>query len=293
VISVHGFPDSSDQARAIAGYLGMRHTDIDVHVFPDGESLVTAPKTSEIAVLVRSLHHPNDKLIEVMLAASALRDCGARRVILVAAYLPYMRQDAAFKPGQAISQRIIGAYLARCIDGLVTVAPHLHRINDLGLVVPDAAIDVVPAVDIFARLLGDIGDRPILIGPDEESAPLISALSDKFGLDFIVGTKTRYGDRQVDITLPRTVDPAGRRVILVDDVISSGTTLAMAARQLRIRGAAAVEAIAIHALYDDHADLMMIESGITKIRSADGVPHKSNSTSLAVDLAGGTARIIG
>ncbi len=86
----------------------------------------------------RSLDRPNDKLIELLLAAEAARELGARHLTLVAPYLCYMRQDAAFRPGEAVSQRIDGRFLARSFDAVVTVDPHLHRTARLGDAVPAA-----------------------------------------------------------------------------------------------------------------------------------------------------------
>ena len=81
-ISVHTFAAERVQAEALAAALQSDLQPIDVHAFPDGESLVTARNPAPTAVVYRPLHHPNAKLIEVMLAASALREGGAQRVIL-------------------------------------------------------------------------------------------------------------------------------------------------------------------------------------------------------------------
>jgi hypothetical protein len=68
------------------------------------------------AILVRSLHDPNRKLIEVLLAGDAIRRAGARWVTLVAPYLPYMRQDRVFTAGEPISQRVVGTLLGHAFD---------------------------------------------------------------------------------------------------------------------------------------------------------------------------------
>ncbi|HUY26523.1 MAG TPA: ribose-phosphate pyrophosphokinase-like domain-containing protein [Candidatus Binataceae bacterium] len=106
---------------------------IRVHRFPDGEVLPRiAPPAATEAILVWSLDGAGASLIEALLAADALRRAGARRVTLVAPYLPYMRQDKVFRPGEPISQRVIGAMLGSAFDRVVTIEPHLHRISRLG-----------------------------------------------------------------------------------------------------------------------------------------------------------------
>jgi ribose-phosphate pyrophosphokinase len=285
VVTIHGFSECIAQADALAAAFGARQDPIAIHYFADGESLVTAPPCDVVAVLYRPLDRPNEKLIEVILAAHALRDRGAKRVILVAPYLPYMRQDMAFQSGQAVSQRIIGNLLAGVLDGVITAAPHLHRTLDMTAVFPGIATAAIPPDGLFARLIGTADDHPMLVGPDSESTPLVTAIASVLKLDFMIGEKTRRGDREVEIEFPNIGTVSGRRVILVDDVISSGGTLAHAARLLIGKGATRVDAVAIHALFDENGANLMRAAGISSIRSADGVVHPSNVTSMAPELA--------
>ena len=112
-IAVYGFAETEPQARALAEMLGVGYETVEVRHFPDRESLVRVPAPAAPAALVyRSLDDPNGKLIELMLASSALRANGARQIALIAPYLAYMRQDTAFHPGEAVSQRIVGRFLA-------------------------------------------------------------------------------------------------------------------------------------------------------------------------------------
>ena len=105
--------------------------EIAIHAFPDGEMRVTVGPASATTIIYASLDRPNDKLIALMFAAEALRRGGAKRLVLVAPYLCYMRQDTAFHEGEAISQKVIGPFLARYIDRVITVDAHLHRTPDI------------------------------------------------------------------------------------------------------------------------------------------------------------------
>jgi ribose-phosphate pyrophosphokinase len=108
-----------------------------VHRFPDRESLVRVwGQAGAPAIVMRSLDDPNAKLVEVLLAADALRRAGASRVTLVAPYLAYKRQDRVFQAGEPISQRVVGELLARAFVRGVTVEAHLHRVASLAEVVP-------------------------------------------------------------------------------------------------------------------------------------------------------------
>ena len=282
---VLGFPDYREPARRLADAAGIDYAEISVHHFPDGESLVRLPpELPRQVVLCGSLDRPNEKLIELELAAAAALQLGARHLTLVAPYLCYMRQDKAFHPGEAVSQRIIGDLLARRFDTLITVDPHLHRTTTLQQAAPvRRAVALSAAAPMADRLLGR-GDRPLLIGPDEESAQWVSAIAQPAGLDYGVARKRRLGDRDVRIELP-DLDVSGRNVVLVDDVASTGQTLLEAVRLLTARGAASVSVMVTHALFVDEAFERLKAAGVTDITSTDSVCHRSNAICLAETLA--------
>ncbi len=225
-----------------------------MHRFPDGESRLRLPPALPAdVVLCRSLDHPNDKLVELLIAAAAARELGAVRVTLVAPYLCYMRQDMAFTPGEAVSQRIVGRLLAERFDRVVTVDPHLHRVSDLGEAIPSGHPLALSAAALIARFLQAQLRAPLIVGPDSESEQWVAAIADAAGFDGVACTKTRTGDREVAIELP-SCDMTGRDVVLVDDVASTGHTLARAAEQCRARGAARVDVAVTHGLFVGDGD---------------------------------------
>jgi ribose-phosphate pyrophosphokinase len=266
-----GFHESADAAGRLASELAVRFAEVSVHRFPDGESLVRVDRPPATAILYRSLDNPNTKLIELLLATSALRENGADRVLLVAPYLCYMRQDTAFLPGQAVSQRVIGKLLADHFDAVLTVDPHLHRIHALSEVVPGIeAISITAAPALSAALSGD--GTAVLVGPDRESRQWVEAIADPLECDVLVGEKQRKGDREVAIVFEGIGAVAGRPVVLVDDVIASGATLAVAARLLVGAGAASIEAVATHCLAGDRDLAELKKAGIARIRATDSIP---------------------
>jgi len=282
--AVFGFRECATQAARLAAELGVPSHEVSVHRFPDGESLVRVEPSPETAILCRSLAHANAKLVELLLAASALRGNGAERVMLVAPYLCYMRQDKAFEPGQAVSQRVVGKLIAGHFDGLLTIDPHLHRIHSLAEVMPGIDAVSVTAAPVLSAAI-DAAENPVLVGPDGESRQWVAAIAEPLGLDFMVGSKTRSGDRKVEIHFEGIARIAGRVAVLVDDVIASGVTLEVAARLLREAGAARIEALATHCLASD-ADLAMLRAaGIDRIRSTETAPGPTASIPVAGLLA--------
>ena len=284
VAFIHYFAECAAPAVRLAEALGSQAETIWVHRFPDGESRVRVTPPAATAILYRSLDNPNAKLVEVLLAASALRDNGAERVILVAPYLGYMRQDIAFRPGEAVSQRVIGALLAGHFNGVLTVDPHLHRISSLGEVMPGIPAVAISACPLLAQALAGAAD-PVLVGPDSESRQWVSAIAEAAGLQFLIGEKQRHGDRAVSIRFDGIERFAGCNFVLVDDLIASGETLAQAARHLHEAGAAKVDAIATHCLAgpDDLARLRA--AGIASIRATDTVAGPCANIAVAKLLA--------
>lgn len=280
---VHCFPDSLVLARVLARTLGARLARAEVHRFPDGETRVRVEPSDAPAIVVRSLDDPNAKLFELLLAAAALRDAGAEQVSLVAPYLAYMRQDMAFAPGEAVSQRVIGDLLGRTFDRVLCVEPHLHRIGSLAEVFACEA-EGVSAAPAIADWLSAQGQPCAVIGPDEESAPWVRAIAERARLPFGVAKKARRGDDVVEIQLPAGRAPSPRAWI-VDDIASSGATLAATARALFEAGAEEVGAVVVHAIVAPGATERMRAAGISRFVSCDTIAHPTNAIHVAPLLA--------
>jgi ribose-phosphate pyrophosphokinase len=204
----------------------------------------------------------------------------------VAPYLAYMRQDIAFHPGEAISQRIVGQFLSTLFDAVITVDPHLHRVATLQEAIPVSAANaiVLSGAPILSDLIAKNRDRPLLVGPDEESAQWVAVAALRHGLDHAVCRKVRNGDRSVQVALPEAAI-AGRQVVLLDDMASTGHTAAQATRLLLAAGAKSVDVAVTHALFAGDALQVMHDAGVGEVWSTDCVTHSSNSVSMAPAIA--------
>lgn len=279
------FEDETDQAARIAAAAGMPTACITRHRFPDGELKLRLPERLPPRVaLLRSLDHPNEKLVELLLAARTARTLGATRLTLIAPYLAYMRQDMAFTPGEAVSQRVVGSFLADLFDAVITVDPHLHRIQRLDEAIPVPHTVVLSGAPLLADLIAQRRPQALLVGPDEESAQWVGQAAARHGSDHAVCRKVRHGDRHVEIALP-ALKVRGRPVVLLDDVASSGHTLAQAARGLLAAGAASVDVAVTHALFAGDAGTLLWEAGIRQVWSTDCITHPSNAVSMAPAIA--------
>ncbi|MBE7375845.1 ribose-phosphate diphosphokinase [Pseudomonas lopnurensis] len=283
------FDDERDAALRLAEACGLPAAMVERHRFPDDELRLRLPLAegetlAEQLVLYRGLDHPNEKLVELLLVAGEARRLGAKRLILVAPYLAYMRQDIAFSPGEVVSQRVIGRLLANQFDGLITVDPHLHRVATLPEAVPLADAVTLCAAPALARLIAARHPDALLLGPDAEARQWIEAAAAQHGFEHGVCSKVRHGDHQVDIELPALAF-SGRHVVLLDDVASSGHTLAQAAKKLLAAGAASVDVAVTHALFAGDALEVIRAAGVGEIWSTDCIVHPSNAVRMAPHLA--------
>jgi len=277
---IFAFPECLEPAARLADAMKRAMAPLELHHFPDGETLLRAAPAPEVSILYRSLDRPNAKIFELLLAASALRDGGARQVVLVAPYLAYMRQDKAFHPGEAVSQKVLGELIAGHFDGLITIDPHLHRIASLADMVPGIPALALSAASVLAAAIATDG-APVLVGPDSESRQWVESIAAPAALDILVGEKRRLGDRSVEMAIPGIETVKGRPVVLVDDVVSSGVTLVEAARLALGAGASRVEAAVTHCLAGAEDIAAMREAGISRLIATDTVPGPQASAHVA------------
>jgi ribose-phosphate pyrophosphokinase len=284
-VQVQAFADQAAPARALAGELGVSFALIDLHRFPDGELMPTAPSPAPHTVIFyHSLDHPSDKLIALLLACDAWRRQGVERIVLVCPYLCYMRQDTVFAPGQSLSRDVICPLIGAQVDRVVTVDCHLHRTGRLS----DAfgatrAEDLSAAAPLALALQRD--EPSVVVGPDEESRPWAARIAELLNAPVMVARKERSGDFDVALASAHMNEVAGKRAVIVDDICSSGATLIEAARQALAAGASAVDLGVVHALFGPEVEAALRRAGVRRILSTDAVIHSTNAAALAKPLA--------
>ncbi len=288
------FPLQRTLADALAPLLGARTGRLDWRHFPDGESLVTIEQDLHGAdvALVASLHSPDELAMPLLFAAATAREFGARSVGLVAPYLAYMRQDKRFNPGEAVSAPVFARFLTENFDWLVTADPHLHRnprVSEL-FRIPARAVATAPLVAEWIR--GHVPNG-VLIGPDSESGQWVSDVAHRAGVTYHILTKTRRGDRDVEVSLPSIDAARSRTPIIVDDIVSSGGTMIETLGHLRRLGLPPAVCIVIHPVFAQDAYAQLLAAGAERVVSTDSIPHPSNAISIASLLAEASAELFG
>ncbi|MBX3618849.1 MAG: ribose-phosphate diphosphokinase [Rhizobacter sp.] len=279
-------PGADACADLIARHLHAARVGLDHRRFPDGETYLRVlgdVRGAEVAV-VAQLRDPDAHIPGLLFLADTLRELGAHHVGLIAPYLPYMRQDARFQPGEAVTSVSFARLMSAAFDWLVTVDPHLHRHACLGEIytIPSEVVPSAPAIAAWVQMHVK---RPHLIGPDEESAQWVGEVAAYIGSPHTVLQKARHGDRSVSLSVPDLAALAGRTPVLVDDIVSSAHTLAEAVRVLRAHGAAPPVCVGVHALFAEGAAELLAAAGAACVVTCNTVPHASN----AIDVTGALA----
>lgn len=286
-------PGAEVFAERLCASLSCEQGALKLHCFPDGETCpqFLSPLAGQDVVLVAALEQPDAKMMALYLSACVARELGARSVGVVAPYLPYMRQDAVFAPGQGVTARHFARLLSSCCDWMVTVDPHLHRIHDLAEVY-SIPTEVVPAAPVIAQWVAANVAQPVLVGPDEESEQWVAHVAALAACPFTVLRKVRSGDRDVAVSLPPQDVLAGRTPVLIDDIVSTARTMCAAVKHLTAASGPAPICIGVHALFIGGAFDELKAAGAGQVVSCDTVRHASNGIGMAEALAGAVRRML-
>ncbi len=218
----------------------------------------------------------NDKLCRLLFFLGALRDASAERVTAVVPYLCYARKDKKSKPRDPVTTRYVaGLFDAMGVDRVVTLDVHnlaafqnafrirtdhleakrlfvehfipLARQEEVVVVSPD--VGGVKRAEDFRQAFGNALNRQIH-----------GAFMEKYRSEGVVSGEAVVGD------------VSGKMVIIIDDLISSGTTLARAAENCRARGATKIYAAASHGVFSGKASQTLSNSALEKVVITDTIP---------------------
>ncbi len=150
-------------------------------------------------IIACSLARPDENTLPLLFAADAVRELGATRILVVALYLPHMRQDKRFHPGEAVTSKAFARLLSTHVDSLVTVDPHLHRYRSLNDIyqVPTRVVHAAPAL---AAWIKQHVENALLVGPESKIEQWVSEVAADVGVPFVVLQKTRHGIGRLKLT---------------------------------------------------------------------------------------------
>ena len=264
-------------ATSLARALKTTVVEVKYSRFPDGEHYLVAGDLDEEMIIVGSVVD-NDSLVQLILLIDA---CDSSKNQLVLPYMGYARQDKRFRKGEPISARAVAQALSRGVSEIITVNIHEKEVlNYFG----------VPARNI--SLAGDIGSyikslnlkNPLILAPDEGARAFAEKVASSGGWDFDHLEKTRLSGVEVQMA-PRQLCAAGRSVFIVDDIISTGGTIATATSMLYQQGAKDVYAACVHGVLTGGAYVHLIAAGVRDVLCSDTIERGCSKISAAGQIA--------
>jgi len=283
-LKIVGGPSSLNLAQKIGEELGIQLVKIRVKRFPDGEFYVKFEENvaGENLLIVQSLYPPQDShLMELFLILHTARELGAETIRIFAPYLAYSRQDKRYLEGECLSAAMIAEIIEELgADALYTVDVH----NENVLKMYKIPIYNLTASGELARYFAKKGlENPLVIAPDDEDLAKKRAKYAAKILNTEWDALEKRRDRYTGeiTTFTKDLNVRGRDALIIDDIISTGKTVANAAKILKNQGAKRVFVGVSHALLLGDSIRIIMESGVEEIVGTDSVVNNYAKVSVS------------
>lgn len=277
-------PGSTSQslAAALADETGRPLATPEYRWFPDGEECASVPDFAGGEAVVVAATVSNDALVELLQLQDAVREAGAEAVTTVIPYMGYARQDRAFEPGEPVSARAVARAVSTGTDRVVLVNPHeagVAEFFDVETVVVDAAARLADP------LPDDLAD-PLFLGPDESARGIAATTRDAYGRGAVDHFEKERDYDTGEVTVrPSDADAAGRDVVVVDDIIATGSTMSEAVAALHERGPDRVFIACVHPMLVGNARTKLAAAGVERVFGTDTVEREASAVSVAPIIA--------
>jgi len=257
----------------------------EVRRFPDGEIYVRINRDvgNERVLLVQSTgKKQNEDLVELLLTIDLLKDMGAKEVVAVVPYMTYARQDRRFKPGEALSAKTVCALIERTgTDEFITFDIH-HEETLSHFSIKAVSLTSMGVIGRYMRKLHL--KRPLVLGADRGAMERARTVASEMGVDHDCIEKERITPEKVRVSTG-SFDVRGRDVVIVDDIISTGGTVAESAKVLKRKGARQIYAACAHPVLIGNAIGRMRSAGVKKVIGTDTIERDVSIVSVAPVIA--------
>ena len=259
-------------AEEIVGSLKTKLCGAEVGRFPDGETKVRIledVRGTDVFVIQPICPPQNENLMELLILLDAVKRSSAERITAVMPYYGYARQDRKHEGRVPITAKLVANLVeAAGADRVLTMDLHATQIQGFF----DIPMDHLFSLPIFVKYLEEQSHSDIVVmAPDPGSIKMAQAYARKLGGGLALVEKQRVSDSEVAVgNVVGEVE--NKDVIIVDDMITTGGSMAQAVRCARSSGARHVTAVATHALLLDKAVERLTEAGPDEVVVTDTVP---------------------
>ena len=244
------FAGSSHPALAgeISRFLGKAQGQIAIERFPDGEigvQILENVRGKDVFLLQSIARRPNHYLMELLIIVDALKRASANSISVLLPYYGYARQDRKNKGRTPITAKLVANLLEKAgVTRVLTMDLHTEQIQGFF----DIPVDNLYARPLFVRVVREMGlDDLVVVSPDVGSNKLARKFAEDLKADIAIVDKRRVDEAKGRVEVSALIgDVRGKNALIVDDICSTGSTLAAAAKVCRREGAKAVYAFITH-----------------------------------------------
>jgi len=226
-------------------------------------------------VIIVQTTYPDPNVIELFLLQNAVEEAGAKEISVVIPYFGYARQDTKFQDGEPISAKAMANLISLNADRVITVDPHKDHILDFF----STSAHSCSAVPELAKYLKK-KNIDMILAPDKGAFERAKQASEIIGCDFDYLEKTRIDGTTIEIK-PKELDSQNKNVAIIDDIISTGGTMAKSIQQLKKHGAKNVYVACTHGLFAGNAIKKLSSAGSKEIIATDTVQSKFSKVKIA------------
>ena len=283
--TVIGGGASKDLAKRLARKLKAVYIETETKIFPDGESKITLrkiPKKSVILV-VQSTYPPVDtNLLQALSIISQVRKISSRTFAIIP-YIGYARQDKQFLSGEVITMSVV-AKMLQSAGAKKVIVVDIHSNTALNhFNIPTENVSAIPELANYFKKLNL--KNPLVVSPDMGGSSRSKKFASLLKTDFIVLKKHR--DRKTGSVSIQTakMDVQGKDLILVDDIISTGSSIIKAAQFLKKQKCKRVFVACTHGLLVEGAEKKIRKAGVSRIISTNTIPGNTSKVDVSGILA--------
>ncbi len=247
--------------------------------FPDGELYVRIlDNISGKDVIIVQTTYPDQNIIELFLLQNAAEEADAKTITVVIPYYGYARQDTKFQDGEAISAKALANLISLSADKVITVDPHKDHILNF---FSTSAYSCSAVTEIAKYLLEKQID--MVLAPDKGAVDRAKKASEIINCEFDYMEKTRIDGTTVEIK-PKNLDAKNKNVAIIDDIISTGGTMALSIKELKKQGAKKIFVACTHGLFAGDAVKKLSTAGCEEIISTDTIMSDFSKVKIAPTL---------
>ena len=263
-------------AQEIASFLNINLGRSLIGTFKNGETRIKLEENvrgSDVFVVQPTCTPVNHHLMELLLLIDALRRASASRVTAVVPYYGYAKQEKKTTGREPISAKLV-ANLIRTAGAHRLLTMDLHAPAIEGFF--DIPVDHLQAGPLLAEYVSSLNlHDPVVVSPDAGGVGRANSFRERIRAGLAIIAKQRPQPDVVEM-LEMVGDVQGKNAVIVDDMISTGGTLAEAARALKDRGAENVYACATHGVFADNALSIIDESVLVETIVTNTIPLPEN-----------------